>query len=94
MLFNSFSSNHLSRAPTNHTTALAELGVDSVETVILSVNLSQSNATNHLDVIKPHWRELEEFVSRGVVYSLGISDLNLALLTALYDWAKVGVVRL
>ena len=65
------------------------MGVKSVETVILSVSSGYSENVTHIDLIKNYWMELEDFVSRGVVGSLGISDLNLEQLTNLYDWAKV-----
>lgn len=70
-------------------TTLTEMGVSWVETVILSVTPTQSEASSHFDLIKPFWRELEEFVAQGKINSLGISDLNLEQLTALHDWAQV-----
>ena len=66
-------------------TVLGELGISSVETLILSLTTDIKD----LNEIKKLWLVLEDCVEKGKLDSLGIADLNVALLTELYSWCKV-----
>jgi len=64
---------------------LEDLGVASVETVILSVPESMHS----YDELKDLWKSLEAEVDAHRVYSLGVSDLNKAQLEELYNTVHV-----
>jgi len=64
---------------------MGELNVSFIETVILSVPDDQRT----LQHIQPLWSALEQHVTQQHIYSLGISDLSLAQLEELYNWATV-----
>ena len=70
--------------------AMEELGVSSVECVILSLVPEPRETESFLDELKPLWSALEELVEKGSVYTLGVSDLTKDQLEGFYDWAKVG----
>ena len=64
---------------------LEDLGVRSVETVILSV----PEGMHSCEGLRGVWRALEDQVDAGKVYSLGISDLNMEELEQLYNSVRV-----
>ena len=65
---------------------MCELGVNFVETVILSVPASCRN----LETLHPIWQQLEALVDAEKVFSLGMADLDKEQLEALFLEAKVG----
>lgn len=64
---------------------MSDLGVTSVETVILSVP-ETSRTLADLSVM---WTTLEEHVQAGRIFSLGVSDLSKVQLEELYNAVKV-----
>ena len=62
-----------------------DLGVQTIETVLLSVPLER----HELKQVQPLWQTLEAWVHKEQVFSLGISDMSLENLQELYTWAKV-----
>lgn len=73
--------------------ALDELDVTFIETVLLSFPESENEELT-LEAIQPYWKALEKLVYREMVLSLGLADLDKALLEALHDWAEVRILEL
>ena len=55
---------------------MVELGVNFVETVLLSMSMFESEEEITVDLLRPHWQALEQLVAEERVLSLGISDLD------------------
>ncbi|ESN96249.1 hypothetical protein HELRODRAFT_67967, partial [Helobdella robusta] len=69
-------------------TTLNEMGICSVETVILSFK-PVSDEDVYLNSLKKLWKVLESLVGKGLVYTLGVCDLNINHLQTLYEWAEI-----
>ena len=70
---------------------LSELDVTFLETALLSFPEFENESLT-LDIVKPYWEVLEDLVHKEVILSLGMADLDKALLEELYNWAEVGIV--
>jgi len=68
---------------------LDELGLDSVELVILAFPPSQDGAPVPDSAIQALWQVLEEQVARRTLLTIGVSDLDTDQLRNLHTWAKV-----
>ncbi|XP_048587225.1 glutamate--cysteine ligase regulatory subunit [Nematostella vectensis] len=68
--------------------AMLELGVDSIETLILTLPDIQ-DPEQHFTTIKSFWQEMEQLYDSGYVQTLGVCDLDKPTLEKLYDWARI-----
>ena len=69
---------------------LSELDVTFLETVLLTFETENEDLT--LDLIQPYWEVLEDLVKKETILSVGMADLDKALLEQLYNWADVGLI--
>ncbi|KAL5013074.1 hypothetical protein ScPMuIL_011625 [Solemya velum] len=67
---------------------LTELNVTFIETVLIAFPEFEDDDIN-LEIVKPYWKILEDFVHREVVLSVGISDLDKNQLEELYNWSEI-----
>ena len=66
-------------------TACAELGVQHLEKVLLSLPYKQWS----FDDLQRVWEKLENLVKCEKIYSIGVADLDKSQLEQLYEWATV-----
>ena len=74
-------------ANTHAHTALAEIGVTSVDTLILS--FPQCPEEELLSKLKPVWTRVEELARSGLASVVGTADVIMPQLKELYDWATI-----
>ncbi|XP_022085299.1 glutamate--cysteine ligase regulatory subunit-like isoform X2 [Acanthaster planci] len=68
---------------------LKELSVKKVDGVLLSMPARPFDEELTVEHFKPVWQELEELVRQDHVKTLGVCDMELAMLRELHSWAQV-----
>lgn len=71
------------------TTAMITLGIDIIDSLILSFPVLPVGEKLTLEHIKSLWVVLENLVQEQKVASIGVSDLDTSLLTDLYNWSQI-----
>ncbi|XP_071040511.1 glutamate--cysteine ligase regulatory subunit isoform X2 [Parasteatoda tepidariorum] len=69
--------------------AMETLGIQMIDSLILSLPALSNDEIFDLNNIKPLWIELENLVAEGKIVTIGISDLDTKELTTLYEWTQV-----
>ncbi|KAK3740053.1 hypothetical protein QZH41_016330 [Actinostola sp. cb2023] len=69
--------------------AMCELGVDSIETLLISIPESQDKPDASFEGLKMLWEEMEELFDSGYASALGTCDLDKEMLEKLYNWARI-----
>uniref|UniRef100_A0A8C5RMP6 Glutamate--cysteine ligase regulatory subunit n=1 Tax=Laticauda laticaudata TaxID=8630 RepID=A0A8C5RMP6_LATLA len=65
------------------------LGVDQLDSVIVSPPPTEDGINFSLEYLKPYWTELENLVQNKKIVAIGTSDLDKTLLEQLFRWAQV-----
>ena len=71
-----------------HSSALSELGLTQVNTIVLAFPSSPPSELT-LDHMTPIWKEVETFFHKGVAKEVGVADLDRDRLEELYNWAAL-----
>ncbi|ETE72733.1 Glutamate--cysteine ligase regulatory subunit [Ophiophagus hannah] len=69
--------------------ACSALGVDQLDSVIISPPPTEDGINFSLEYLKPYWTELENLVQNKKIVAIGTSDLDKTLLEQLFRWAQV-----
>lgn len=71
--------------------AISDLGLVRIDSVILAYQNKDKDEPNHMNDLLFMWSVLEEFVDRGVIGDVGISDVETDTFISLYNAVKVSV---
>lgn len=69
--------------------ACSALGVDQLDSVIISPPPTEDGINFSLEYLQPYWTELENLVQNKKIVAIGTSDLDKTLLEQLFRWAQV-----
>lgn len=74
--------------------ALSDLDLPCIDSVILSCQVREDDSDTLLEDLLLMWKILEEFVRKGQISSIGISDINTETFINLYDAVEVRFIWL